>query len=490
MANTTKHNEFSSEPLTLYLDNEDGDEYEEFIGSLIKKFPLSDVKRDFKSLDDVGFHEEFLDIDLKPKIEKCFESQLLGGKAPDTDMKRVRRTYKKDELTDKNGKADWLFQLRLKHDDRDLDILIKKNNLYLVGYKGKYKEKDGKVSAENWIVLDGKNHKKVAASVRLLTPESNLYENLIQRLDNFQGIAKREQGRNIKYAQEKLTELKLNIERYHSNPEENGDFKRVSTLLKMVPNEITREHVETELEGDDNKAARDFLNHLKKPQADHILAEKLIKKLQKIHDSPRKPFSQESLILWGKVFKKKVAILRSLTAGKMDTDGVKETENWREEHEALFKLKKMLKKNFDIVDGPPETNPTNDETREGFFSKKTKLKEQYHKAVNEEKQAKFYKELKEKYNVFNFMMQSVRADAEIKAVKDRLAEVKLNRLAFTEAVEYLTKSSFGENERETANHIIKLAIMICEAARFPHVKEHVSNNYLETTHKVTYCFFI
>ena len=51
----------------------------------------------------------------------------------------------------------------------------------------------------------------------------------------------------------------------------------------MVPRSITREHV-NELNGDDNKAARGFLNHLKKLQEDHIPAAKLMQKLQKKHN--------------------------------------------------------------------------------------------------------------------------------------------------------------------------------------------------------------
>uniref|UniRef100_A0A175YCW3 Uncharacterized protein n=1 Tax=Daucus carota subsp. sativus TaxID=79200 RepID=A0A175YCW3_DAUCS len=51
----------------------------------------------------------------------------------------------------------------------------------------------------------------------------------------------------------------------------------------MVPINIIRERVE-ELEGDDNKAARDFLNHLKKPREDHIRVGKLIQELQKKDD--------------------------------------------------------------------------------------------------------------------------------------------------------------------------------------------------------------
>ena len=98
------------------------------------------------------------------------------------------------------------------------------------------------------------------------------------------------------------------------------------------------------------------------------------------------------------------------------------------------------------------------------------------------KVVKFYKELKEMSDVFKLMMQRVRADTDIKDVKDRLAAVNLNREAFTEAVEHLTTEySFGENESDTAEHIIKLAIMICEAARFPDIKKHVANNYHETT---------
>ena len=57
------------------------------------------------------------------------------------------------------------------------------------------------------------------------------------------------------------------------------------------------------------------------------------------------------------MFNKIVVILGSLTAGKKDTiDWEKRTkgytvEDWREEHEALIKLKRMLKNKFNIDDG-------------------------------------------------------------------------------------------------------------------------------------------
>ncbi|XP_017226478.1 uncharacterized protein LOC108202539 [Daucus carota subsp. sativus] len=543
MTSTSQPTAASSEPLTLDLDSEHKAGYEEFIESLIKEFWDCPVAKYLTSLDEVGFDEE-----LKPKIEKCFPLMFVGTAASlegeATDMKTVYRTHSPAELKDKN----WVFQVRLKHGGRNLEILIKKNNLYLVAYKGKFNtKKDGTEQDENWIVLDGKNHNEVAESIsKFLTPnslkkvtlgtsytalfgksgpsfydsarESDLYENLKKKLEKFKGLAEREEERNIKYAKTKLGEIKSKIERQqeensegserlmggYESLEENEDFKRVNRLLNMVPKDITREHVE-ELEGIANEAERDFLNHLKKPQADHIPAGKLIEKLQKKNENynqqgqvpneaeasenQRNPFSKEWPILWGKMFKKRVVILGSLAAGKKDTiDWAKRTEkytleDWKEELQALIKLTRMLKKKFGI-DGTPETNPTDDKIWEVFFSEKAKLKKQY-EAVNKEDQAKFYKELKEMSDVLKYMMQSVRADAEIIEVKDRLAKVKLNRLAFTEAVEYLTKSSFGENEGETASHIIKLAIMICEAARFPDIKKHVANNYHKTTHEDT-----
>ena len=70
-------------------------------------------------------------------------------------------------------------------------------------------------------------------------------------------------------------------------------------------------------------------------------------------------------------------------------------------------------------------------------------------------------------------------------MKDRLADVKLNRLAFIEAVDYLTRSSFDENDGKIASHIIKLAVMICEAARYESIKQHVASNYDIKTHEET-----
>ncbi|WOH13892.1 hypothetical protein DCAR_0933405 [Daucus carota subsp. sativus] len=491
------------EPLTLNLDNIEKAEYEKFIQSLIEKFPECYIKKDPERVDD----DKCFDEELGRKINNCFKPTFRHYTDARECGDSARRTFKGEELKNEN----WLFQLRLKHGDRDLEILIKKNNLYLVGYKGNYKQENGTVSAENcWIVLDGKNHLQVAESVsNFLTPKSELYENLIKKLGGFKGLAKREEHRKINYATKKLKKIKSNIESHYKkyeNPEETEDYKRVNSLLKMVTEDITRECLEEELEGDD-KAARDFLNHVKKPQEDHILLGKLIEKLKKEYENNNQQGqapneaeasenqrNQRSIILWGKVFNKIVVILGSLTAEKKDTIvWGKRTkgytvEDWREEHEALIKLKRMLKNKFNIDDGTQETNPTDDGIQEVFLSEKATLKGRY-KAVNTEDKAKvvkFHKELKEMSDVFKLMMKRVRADAEIKDVKDRLATVNLNREAFTEAVEHLTtEDSFGENESDTAEHIIKLAIMICEAARFPDIKKHVAKNYHETTHEVT-----
>ena len=54
-----------------------------------------------------------------------------------------------------------------------------KNNLYLVGYKGKFKEKDGTDQAEYWIVLTGKNHDQVVESVKEFLPSSKSYPVLV-----------------------------------------------------------------------------------------------------------------------------------------------------------------------------------------------------------------------------------------------------------------------------------------------------------------------
>ena len=86
----------------------------------------------------------------------------------------------------------------------------------------------------------------------------------------------------MNYATEKLKKIKSNIESHYEeykNLEESEDYKRVNSLLKMVTEDITRERIEELLEGDD-KAARDFLNHVKKPQEEHILLGKLIEKLR------------------------------------------------------------------------------------------------------------------------------------------------------------------------------------------------------------------
>ena len=99
----------------------------------------------------------------------------------------------------------------------------------------------------------------------------------------------------------------------------------------------------------------------------------------------------------------------------------------------------------------------------------------------------YLKEPREDYNPERqhrkFIEQSVKVDNEIRRVKDRLAKVKLNRRAFIKAVNYLTASSLDQEDRKFAKHIIKLALMICEAVRFQSIAEHVACNYY---HKETH----
>ncbi|WOH13890.1 hypothetical protein DCAR_0933403 [Daucus carota subsp. sativus] len=345
----------SDEPLTLNLDKNEKDEYEKFIKSLIKEFPPCDVEKELRNFD-----KESADKELKSKIEKCFPG-IPGNAASTRQKESVRRTCSIEELKDKN----WLLKVRLKHECRNLDILIKKNNLYLVGYKGKYKEKeeDGAVNAETeqadyWIVLTGKNHREVVKSFQKFPP-SKADRSAEKEEKSKMVLARkgRDKERKITDAVTELKAMKEQIERLKGK--DNKDLiKRVDTLLAMVPRDITLERVK-ELIGADDKAALDFLNYLKEPREDY--------------------------------------------------------------------------------------NP-----------------ERQHR---------------------KFIEQSVKVDNEIRRVKDRLAKVKLNRRAFIKAVNYLTASSLDQEDRKFAKHIIKLALMICEAVRFQSIAEHVACNYY---HKETH----
>ena len=159
------------ELLTLDLNSQDKAKYEEFIKSLISVFRQCEVEEDLRNFDEEGVDEE-----LESKIEKCFPKISDKIAASPRQKKWVGRTFSQEELKGKN----WLFKVRLKHGGRDLDILIKKNNVYLVGYKGKYKENDGTVNAEYWIVLKGKNHEQVVESVTKFLPSSKSYLVLVQ----------------------------------------------------------------------------------------------------------------------------------------------------------------------------------------------------------------------------------------------------------------------------------------------------------------------
>ena len=204
------------------------------------------------------------------------------------------------------------------------------------------------------------------------------------------------------------------------------------------------------------------------------------------------PLSGESLILWRRMFKTKVVILRSLTVGEMDkTYSAKivrkmSEEVLKKELDVVIKLIRMLQKKY----GTGETPKTKATTLlNDFLSKKEMLINLYDGLTEKDKEelAQFYKELDEMFVVLKFMMQSVKADAEIIKVKKHLAAVKLDRQAFTQAVDYLTAYSYNEDEGITADHITKLALMICEAARFPNIKKHVANNYhMDETHDETH----
>ncbi|KAL1801914.1 hypothetical protein ACET3Z_030561 [Daucus carota] len=526
MTSTSQPTAASSDdqPLILNLDDTDKAVYEKFIESLTEKFEKDDVDKYLRNFDDEGVNADIIFRKFKSEIENCFPEIPASSEGEDTAKRRVRRTYKPSELHGKN----WVLQVRLKHGNRNLDILIKKNNLYLVGYKGKYKEKDGTVlnaeaeQAEYWIVLkENSYHNEVANSVENIlqsksvikevelrtsytalfaksdpsskndVPESGLLEKLKNKLKSFQERAEREEDRNIEYAKNLLQKIK----RENPKGKDADQIKnRVDKLLGKVERRITREDVKAN-ESDYSREELEFLNHLKKPQGDHIPAGKLIEKLgnkAETSENERNDLFQNSPLLWGELFRKGVVILGSFTDKKMNTTywerKISNSKDQGKELDAVIEMIRMLEKengNVDALKTKPATQCPEEEILKHFFSKKDTLKDLYDNVVNKDDQAKFCKELREMSKVLKLIMQSVKEDAEITRVKKCMAKVKLNRLAFTEAVDHLTQYPFHEDDDKIAMHIIKLAVMICEAARFPNITEHVARNYHTESHEDT-----
>lgn len=85
----------------------------------------------------------------------CWPVYRLSRKREEVIVKNLRQTASSQETMDEN----WLFQVRLDYNGAELVVLLQKQNLYLVGYKGK---------DDTWILLQGNYCKEVLDDVEKL----------------------------------------------------------------------------------------------------------------------------------------------------------------------------------------------------------------------------------------------------------------------------------------------------------------------------------